>query len=211
MKFFEIKHPHFPWGDYGHVLVAGEARCADDDEEEMGPLFVCRTGPFIPPITFPFGHIIVTDALRQQLENSGLNAQFGPVIKKKVVNIAWQTWDRTKPEPEFYPGSGEPEHYLRRKHDPASAEALGTLWELMVPFACDGKKVQRKRRDYDPKNRYHQMSPWEDDIVIVSETWKGGDFFKAKPYGCQFVSERAKAWLEQRVSDWTTFTEAPTC
>lgn len=114
------------WGDYGSTLRNGSF----DKKEQR----IDRTGPFVPPITFPAfsGAVIVTDRARQQLEASGLSGvgEFRPVTLGKVVRIDWHTWDRTrKLGPLQLPFNGEPEEYLAHNpHDAATASQIGPLW-----------------------------------------------------------------------------------
>lgn len=92
MKFYKLECSHIfsSWGDYGNILVSGDANHRDGLRE--GPLQLYRTGPFIPPITFPgIGDIIVADDLKKNLEKSGLiGFTFRKVIKKHIVHLEWQ-------------------------------------------------------------------------------------------------------------------------
>src|SRR5262245_45476889 len=63
------------WGDYGDVLISGYARRETDE----GPLSLHRTGPFLPPVSFPFitnmpaGRAVVLSApFKQALEHLNL-------------------------------------------------------------------------------------------------------------------------------------------
>src|SRR5262245_28569859 len=103
------------WGDCGDILMHGFQ--ADGESEQMR---LMRTGPFIPPITFPPLSCVVTDKLRGSMLSSGLTGlDFVPVIKHKIVKLNWEEWDRTiEPEPWQLP-EREPEDYiLRRRHAP---------------------------------------------------------------------------------------------
>ena len=51
VKFYHVRGLQ-AWGDYGDVLVNGYA-LNDLDRHEDEHLRVSRTGPFMPPITFP--------------------------------------------------------------------------------------------------------------------------------------------------------------
>jgi hypothetical protein len=127
--YFAIQPIRYAWGDYGDILVNGLAETKPDAVE------VSRAGPFVPPLTRPFAHVIVTDSLRRELESSGLTGiGFAEVRYAKVVRIDWHTWRRDAAEPEFYPETGEPEDYvLEGGHDPALPEQMPRLWKLNVP------------------------------------------------------------------------------
>jgi len=91
-----------------------------------------RTGPYIPPITFPgASDVVVTDAVKRQFERRLPALHFLPLlIKKHIVRLDWQNWDPTA-QPALRPITGEPEDYiLRNPHDDRAANKLGILWEL---------------------------------------------------------------------------------
>lgn len=119
-----------PWGDYGDILVHGMSLHLG---RAAGRIQLERTGPFMPPVTLPgVGDVIVTDAVRQALEREVPGLVFRPVVKARIVRIDWHTWDRTVEEPPEYPSTGDPEDYLlERPHDPALADQVGPLWELV--------------------------------------------------------------------------------
>jgi len=131
MQFFTIKQCEPPWGDYGDALLNGQA----NRDDVTGLLQLQRTGPFIPPISFPgVGKIVVTDDFRVQLEASGLiGFSFRPAVKHHIVNLDWRKWNKYAQEPKIYPRSGEPEDYfLARKHYAKIADEMPVLWELVV-------------------------------------------------------------------------------
>jgi hypothetical protein len=63
--YYELRSGAAPWGDYGDILWNGFT----EEGQERGPstILVSRTGPFVPPITLPFGRILVTEDLREKL------------------------------------------------------------------------------------------------------------------------------------------------
>lgn len=120
-----------PWGEYSAVLFHGIASLYQ--RGFSGELLLERMGPFIPPVTMPSGvAVIVTDALKQELDASDLTGlSFAPVIKKLIVRSRWHTWDLAAPEPKRYPRGSKPENYiLTRPHAADAAEEMGDLWEL---------------------------------------------------------------------------------
>jgi hypothetical protein len=195
MSIYILQQPPMPWGDYGSILLSGMAsRSAPEQSLELE-----RTGPFIPPISFPgVSTVVVTEALKRQLERSGLaGLAFRPVVKKRIVRLEWETWDRTAEDPVKYPAGGEPESYiLGRKHVPALAEAMGDLWEICLQARAATERV------------WTGPLPWDVDIFVLRSTWDGSDWFLARGVGYVYVSERAKAWLEATVPEWVTFKHA---
>ena len=106
--FYRLESPNVPWGDYGSILVHGMTSATARD---TGSPKLQRSGPFVPPISFPgLGCIVVTDAVRSHLQSSGLTGfSFVPVTKSVIVPIDWHEWDLLTDEPPFYPEDGEPE------------------------------------------------------------------------------------------------------
>jgi hypothetical protein len=183
-RFHQIMGSPAPWGDYGDILRHGLAT----DIEENGTLQAIeleRTGPFVPPITFPLGAVIVTDGFRRELDIarfSGLD--FVPVRLAKVVRIDWPSWDSDAPNPGQYPAGGEPENYiLRRRHAPNLATQMPTLWGWRVP-QTPGLQVQGSDTFYAAEH------PGTDVAREWFITW---------------VSERMKTWLEHVAPEWVSF------
>ena len=57
--------------------------------------------------------------------------QFRPVIKHRIIELDWSSWDTSEDEAPEFPESGEPEDYiLGRPHSPRAAAAMPQLWEL---------------------------------------------------------------------------------
>jgi len=189
-----IDAPPHPWGDYGDILVHGMADAQGRAPD--GALELERTGPFVPPITFPGSPaIVVSDDFRGQLKASGLTGfTFRLVRKARIVLLEWHAWDQHTPEPLEVPDSGEPEDYvLQRPHDPKIAEAMGPLWEVVL---SPGVTVQRERA---PK-------PANGDLLyVLRRTWSGADIFFADGVGYIYASERAQDWLLRTVPDWVRF------
>jgi hypothetical protein len=124
-KFHIPKSCGHPWGDYYDILLNGMSCHLDRTE---GLIQLERTGPFVPPISFPgISDIVVTDAFRRQLEASGLSGlRFQPVIKRRIVRLDWHLWDSGVEEPAEYPADGEPESYiLERSHSASTANQIG--------------------------------------------------------------------------------------
>lgn len=128
MPSFLLNPIEAPWGDYGHILYHGMSMHAPRSD---GRIRLERTGPDIFPITFPID-VIVTDEFRRSFEKSGLRGvQFRPVIKHRIVELDWSSWDTTEEEAPELPESGEPEDYIiGRPHSPRAAAAMPELWEF---------------------------------------------------------------------------------
>ena len=147
-KIYKISKSESPWGDYGRILTHGMTEHLSRKE---GLLQLERTGPYIPPITFPgIGNIIVTSSFLSIINNSKLSGiSFQPVIKAHIVELDWKKWNLTNPEPDFYPESGEPEDYiLEREHSEQIADGLGNLYELIL----------RGEAEIDRKNNFSTVS-----------------------------------------------------
>jgi len=82
MPIYSLKQIESMWGDYGDILISG--MWVGDGELQ-------RTGPFVPPISFPCtGDIVVTNESRRLLESSGLiGFLFRPVTKEHIVRLEW--------------------------------------------------------------------------------------------------------------------------
>jgi hypothetical protein len=128
LEFYKIEARSLTnWGDYGDILQHGMTAHLKRDN---GFLSLERTGPYMPPITFPgLGDIVLNSDGRKLLDASGLGGfSFQPVNKIRVVNLAWNDWNLAADEPPEYPESGEPEAYiLGRPHDPDVAEKMGEI------------------------------------------------------------------------------------
>ena len=181
--FFRLGAPLAPWGDYGSILVSG---MTSHLPRESGSLQLERTGPFMPPITFPgIGHIVVSDLTRRALGSSGLTGcSFAPAIKRHIAHLDWSAWPTDTPLPPELPIEGDPENYiLERPHDPICAEALGDVWEVQLEPHSETVRVL-------------------DAPAIVANTWDGTDLFHPRGTRICAASERAARWLVERYPQW---------
>jgi len=177
-----------PWGDYGNILGSGmSAHLSRKD----GLIQLERTAPFVPPISFPgIGDIVVTGAFRAELEASGLTGfTFAPIIKARIVESNWETWDRGASKPNAHPPGGEPENYiLARPHQPELADRVGALWELVPGL---GGTVERRK-----------IGPGPRDVEILLRPCGTDDFFRAEGVRYNYVTQRAMEWLVAHASEW---------
>lgn len=117
------------WGDYGTTLCNGMLRTGEGGEQRLD-----RTGPFVPPISFPAfsGVVIVTSEARQKLDASGMSGvgEFRPLLLGKIVSVDWQKWDRSRRlDGNLLPYEGGPKEYiLHNPHDAEAAAGFGKLW-----------------------------------------------------------------------------------
>jgi hypothetical protein len=180
------------WGDYAHILQHGMA-C--HSPRVNGLLALERTGPYIPPITFPgIGDIVLTSEAKQLLDSSGLTGfTFQPVDKVLTVELHWENWNLDAEDPLYYPDSGEPEDYILGQPNSATASAaLGELWELLVP------------------NTARLMTDSQEQLRLELTTWNGADLFRSASYLAVLVSARAQRWFSHNWGTYVQFEEFPT-
>jgi hypothetical protein len=187
---YSMNGPHPPWGDYGRILIHGLARSGEGSSVQLQ-----RTGPFVPPITFPgIGLIIVTNDLKLQMEQAGFRGiTFRPVEKTHVAYVPWHEWDLNADDPGYYPEGNAPESYvLSEPHSDELSESIGPIWQVVV---SDSAEVVR------------QTDPISDETTFtyVADSWKGNDLFSVSENSYKYVSPRAKSWLEQHAGKWVSF------
>jgi hypothetical protein len=88
MDWFCLK-PRELWGGYGDVLISGFYTRA-----KGGPLRLHRAGPFLPPLSFPWGasgnRIVVSDGFREALVRGGfVELVFREASKDRIVALSW--------------------------------------------------------------------------------------------------------------------------
>jgi hypothetical protein len=170
------------WGDYGDILEHG---MGGHLPELDGRMQLERTGPYVAPITFPgLRGFVLTSEARSLVDSSGLTGYtLRPVDKKLIVDLRWEEWDLSAPEPASFPETGEPEDYvLGQPHSPEAAERLGDLWEVVVPPTV---RVIRSRPIVESCK----------ELTIDSATWNGADIFASRDVGYTFFTERARKWF----------------
>ncbi len=137
------------WGDYGDILRHGMTSHLPRAEDHLQ---LERTGPFIPPVTFPgISDVVVTEMTRTKIAGIVPTLRFRPLVKTHIVKSNWDEWNPTAQQPAQYPKSGEPEDYiLAEPHDPLIAERLGELWELVpdIVVGIQGKDGSIQMRHY---------------------------------------------------------------
>ena len=185
-QLYVVRRADAPWGDYGAVLYNGVIESLQIEPRQVT---LSRTGPFIPPISFPgSGVTVVNDLGRRLLVSSMLSGlSFCKVKKKKIVFVPWEEWDRGDVTPKALAKMGDPEKVIRNsRHCPSTAEKPGDLWELVSGDGAHAVLIQ----DY----------PIEFALIIGS--WNGLDFFSVPENNILYCSARAAAWLEATFAQW---------
>ncbi len=180
------------WGDYSHILIGGLGQYCDRQD---GRIVLHRTGPFVPPITVPGDGIVVTDGFRGVLEVEFPGLKFQPVVKKRIVSLRWETWDRTAPGPKHLPIGGEPENYiLRRRHSDDVSQRIGPLWELVIEKCIEFRAVWNRE---NTNCVFH----------VLKRSWNGEPFASLNHslFRIPVVTEKAKAFLESHANEWLQF------
>jgi hypothetical protein len=189
------------WGDYGSVLVSGYVSRIAIGE----PLLLHRTGPFLPPIFFPWfnlgGHpIVVSDALRQKLEAKPVTGiSFRSTLKHCIVKLPWHEWNLAADNPKKYPSGGEPENYiLGKQHDEFTATQMEPSWECLPPVL-----PLEITRIADPDGGYF------DKFLAPSIVPDHSGFFthRSDEWGRLIVDKANREWLGEHVGEWVKFCE----
>jgi len=191
--FYRCRSVRFSWHSFGDILVAGMFYWPPEEESERR---YYRSGPVVPPISFPSASIVVTDAFAEQLRKSGLSgfseSSFVEIEKKHIVRIPWEDWDREKDPADAIPLSmlpyGGPEGLvLEPPHDEELARQIGRLWELQ-PY-----HIEQEYYGYGPR-------------VITSVHYLPDVF---EHCGDCHVSDTGFRWLQSAASEWIVFQEVP--
>jgi hypothetical protein len=199
MKLHRLRQTAF-WGDYGTTLARGLHAKRD---QQSGLLQMERVGPFAPPMIFSIEAmvgfvVLVTQSFREKLEAANFGElTFRPTIKKHIVRVPWETWDRQTRLPPVLPDSGEPEEYvLGQRHSEQTAAEMEEIWEFVapdVPFEIE--KSERVRA-------FHKR--W---YVTAPKGEHGGLFRPPGDGHVLFVDEAGRRWFEREGQGWVDFDE----
>jgi hypothetical protein len=188
------------WGDYGDVLISGYARYNDDD----GVLELHRTGPFLPPIFFPWlslgGHAaVVSEKFKNEIEKLGLeDVQFDHARNSRIIRLAWEQWNIAGVGPEVYPKTGEPEDYIWEKlHDQECAAEMQNAFELVLSL---WPVNIRRRQDAAGTFLDEFYSEVKCNLSLAPPL-----FCDREEYGYTVVSDTIKEWLTSKVGEWVRF------
>jgi hypothetical protein len=185
-RFWALTKLSAPSGDYGRIVTHGMSA---HRSRVGGRIQLERVGPDIAPVTLPgIGDVIVTSDMRAQIAaQEWVGVGFAPVDKVHVSRLEWSGWDATAEYPGTLPKSGEPEDVvLELPHDPAAADALGDLWELVLERAgrCSRKTVSRQ--------------PRRDEFTLDIDPTATFDIFRAENVSHVFVSDRGRQLIESQ-------------
>jgi len=193
-KAWEIRRIS-PWGSMGNILIHGFLW----DEHFPDVYELVRTGPFVPPISFPSGYCAITDAVKEELKTMGFSGvELSELPLGKVVESDWHLRDRTQ-DFDYSLVSDDDEIsesedlILVPEHCPDMAKGMPKMWLLR------GVQV------------HFEWESYSDDLKTLSWTQSelnGWDFCSPSD-SIVFVSQRAKAWLQDRYGTWVEFEEFP--
>jgi hypothetical protein len=172
------------------VLVSGITL----GEDEQGRLRLARTGPFVPPISFPWG-CVVTNELRRELDHAGLRGlRYREVIKAKIVRIEWQHWDRNADlEDDQLPACEPGDYIFKGRNSPRLAREMTPLWEITP-------EVRLKCMTVADGSTALVGAEWPDDIAVVFYLGFGRQIL---------VNERVRDFLTARCGEWCEFEQMP--
>ena len=207
MTLHRLRQTSF-WGDYGSILARGLGAKRD---AKTGHLLLERAGPFAPPMMFTSESLVgfvvlVTQSLKQKLESANFGQlTFKPTVKKHIVNLPWETWDRgvrlpwdaTARAQGERPEGGEPENYiLRHKHSPEAASAMEEIWEFIAPeLPC---RIEKRERLRAFQYRWFLTAP---------QGQHGGLFRPPGDGQVLFVDDAGRRWFEREGQGWIDFDE----
>jgi len=188
--FYFLQRAPSPWGDYGLLLEHGLGMM----NRERTALHLRRAGPYIYPITMPFGEVVINDGVHSKLVSADLiGLRCVPVIKDKIVAIDWQQWDRSKRSPAFYPENGSPVNYIEcGAHSEKAAKAMGPLWAIDLPVVA--RVVRPRKGDVSPKS-----------VRVDKASLSGVDFAVSRDVLWPIMSIRAVELVRDEAGDRIRF------
>lgn len=199
MKLYRLRQTAF-WGDYGTTLARGLHTPRDLISDH---LILERVGPFVPPMIFNIEPLVgfvvlVTQSFREKLEAANFgNLAFKPTIKKHIVDLPWETWDRKTRLPPMLPDSGVPDDYiLKGRHSEETAAKMEEIWEFSapeLPFEIDRRERVRPRPFH-----YH----W---FISAPKGEHKGLFRPFNHAHVLFVDESGRHWFEREGKGWIDF------
>ncbi|MGS7251526.1 hypothetical protein ACQ7NP_10410 [Pseudomonas anuradhapurensis] len=193
MNIYHFDNSPSPWGDWGAVLLQG--MIAWDEHTDVDS--IRRAGPYTPPAYIRSGSLVLTQPVKEALERSGLKgiSRYEHLEKIHIVQLDWLHWDTRKPITDYLELEGGPTSIIDcLPHDPALAARMPAYWQAFVV----GKLNLLK----DPRHEPADLGQY----LQVLKADEKADFFKGDVYRGYFLSERAKAWLEQQCPGCFAFT-----
>ena len=193
MNIYHLDNLPTPWGDWGAVLLQGLIAWDEDTDVDS----IRRAGPYTPPAYIRSGLLVLTQPVKEALERSGLKgiSRYEHLEKTHIVQLDWLHWDTGKPITEYLELEGGPSSVIESlPHDPELAARMPAYWQAFIV----GKLNLLK----DPRHEPADLGQY----LQVLKADEKADFFKGDVYRGFFLSERAKAWLEQQCPGCFTFT-----
>ena len=203
MKFFQIR-PNAPWGDMGTILAHGMLLVPPAGSTLV---HLARAGPFIPPITMPGGGtLIATNEVRRDIDTGMIGpAEVRSICKSSIIEYRWEHWDRSADDPPE-PLLGIEERLAKGTHSEFAAEALGELWELVLPVGA--------RAAFVPRVEFARIG-WRSrrrGVQIDEQSWTGSHVFHVdcgdgprQGFGPIIATDVGRQWLQQWGSEWFRF------
>lgn len=192
--FYFLQNKDTPW-DLTDILWEGFVPMNEVKQQ----YYIERSGPFIPEIYEASGSLIFTDKAKLLYEQSSLSGIVfsGPLEKRKIVNIDWQTWDFQKDWTDVIGGYGiyEPDEIIDAlPHDPILAKQVPECWQAKIDALIH---VNNDHAKFVPHNY--------DSISIPDQALPNVDFFVGDEFRAFIITERAKQWLEKHFSAYLDF------
>ena len=212
MKYYIVKNKSTPYGDYSDTICIGLIRTFywekvlkgvynnvevfRDEMKDLDIAELIRTGPYVPEIYIVdnLNGFAMTENFMKKLEHSGLKGEVDlkPTVKKKIVNLAWQSWGNEDWE-NYIKRVNEPEDvYENGKHDKALAKTMPNIF-YFVPMV-EECKLSIENND-------------SDDEKYVLDRRPDADVFRASNMLHCIVSENFKKFLDENVIDNLSFNE----
>lgn len=193
MNIYHFDNSPSPWGDWGAALLQGMIAWDEDTDVDS----IRRVGPYTPPAYIRSGSLVLTQPVKEALEQSGLKgiSRYEHLEKTHIVHLDWLHWDTSKPITDYLELDGGPTSIIDSlPHEPALAAGMPAYWQAFVV----GKLNLLKDPRHDPADLGQYLQVLDAD--------EKADFFKGDVYRGYFLTERAKAWLEQQCPGCFTFT-----
>jgi len=190
-KYWSLRAPEF-WGDYGAMLAGGMLVGGDRDPEK--PVLM-RVGPFCPPISRTLYSLVATSVFAERIAQRFSDVELVPIVKGKIVDLRWETWDRTCPRPPLLPCTGEPEDYIELlPHSQSASAEMGDLYEVVPPDGGACGLVQEGRvlyteLDLGSLTKYSLFSVNRGNSTVSD----------------LIVSDDARSWFEGEAAGWLDY------
>lgn len=225
MDFYAVR-ADYPWGDYGEGSIQGyvwplsfyiqeciarQRQIPFTEEESQGLNFVVeRLGPVAPDLVISSDMFVVKENVKDLFFEAFPDIKAEPLIKGKIVDLPWETWDMNAELPPVAPPGGEPEGYIfENEHSVSASEKMGTLYRLIFP------KNPLMVEIHIPFLVVDIHFPYQ--LTFTPDRWKGEHFLcvprpnfpDSLGAAITIVSEYGKNWLsEQGLDKFLSFSGA---